>query len=318
MPSTGFAIAAQNLALEAELATVYHALTEANMQAVVLKGFPLLRRLGLPISERPLADNDLLVRRADVRRADALLRALGYTDGSKRNLDTALIVDYQHRMKRVLPNGHAALVEIHWRAFAPRLYDLPNDLEWSHVERMAAGGVQFEVLDRSLTLLHTAAHFVQHGLGEVRILSTLGAAWTKWGKEAGGAAFAMARSNGMLPTLEYALFSAAALGFTASAPAPRSRRARALIRLLPPARLLERRAHPDYLREFLALALISPARAVPIVVQTVVPPLSAAREFADADDAWSLLRCYFGRPVRVTGRWLDYREQLRRARRRAR
>lgn len=309
------AVVAKNLALERELWDAQGCLRKRGIRVAVLKGFPLLRRLGLPLGDRELADNDLLVLAADVRRADQALREMGYVDASRRTLENALKVDFQHRLRRDLPSGRSALLELHWLAFTPRLYRVPAAFEWSHMQTLSIDGNELEAFDPPLTLLHTAAHYVQHGFAELRILVVLGQAWRHWGETHGNQALAIATQLNMLPTLEYCLACAAGLGFAEAVPLPTTPRARLLLRALPPERLVEDRPHPDHLRELLSLLLVAPAKALPVLGHKVLPELTEAREFTGSSDPWQLFWCYLDRPRRVARHWSEYRRQLAAARR---
>lgn len=314
MPHLRAGVVAKNLALERELWDAQACLREHGIRVAVLKGFPLLRRLGLPLGDRELADNDLLVHATDVRRADSALREMGYVDASRRTLNNALRVDFQHRLRRDLASGRSALLELHWHAFTPKLYSVPDGFEWSHVEMLTIGGHELEAFTPPLTLLHTAAHYVQHGLAELRILRLLGVAWNRWGARHGQQAVAVAAELGMLPTLEYCLSAAAALGFASAAPPVTTARAGLLLHALPPQRLVEDRPSPDHIRALLSLLLISPSKSLPALGHRVLPELTEAKEFTGSSDPLELLWCYVDRPRRVVRKLFEYRQQLARIR----
>jgi len=307
-------IVAHNLVLEEELRTACSTLRSAGIPVVVQKGFPLLRRLGLPLHDRRMLDNDILVRRRDVAAAAQVLRELGYRDRTQRSLAASLDLAYQHSLVRVARGHQRVVLALHWQSFAPWLYDVAPELEWRHVERVSLGEQEFDVFDRPLTLLHTACHFIQHGFGELRILRTLGAAWSQWRADSGEDTFALARETGTLPTLEYSLLAASTHGFTEYAREPRSVRARALLKLLPPARLLEPRPARDDEWDLLSVVLVSPGRAGKRLLGKVVPPPAKVTETVGSDDLWRMARYYALRPASIVRGWLKQREELARLR----
>ena len=303
----GSATLAKNLLLEQEQMDLVQAFESAGVPVIVLKGMPLIRRLGLSPAERPLADNDFLVRERDLNMAYRVLTGRGYTSPGGRPLEADVGVG-QHALVRRHKAGAPLVAEIHWRAFAPLLFDVPEDLVWSHTEWQRVGDTQLRVLDRELTLLHTAAHFVQHAFGEPRILRTLGRAWTLWRDAVDLPKLeALARETGTLAAVDFALAAAAALGYTESAPRFGSLQARVLRRVLPPERLLEPRPYPDYTRMGLIAVLIAPGRAARSLFMATFPPPVRMRAIYGELTTFELLASYASRPFRPVLRKLGVR-----------
>jgi hypothetical protein len=268
------AIVASNLVLEAELVRLVSLLKQAAIPCIVLKGVPLARRLHDCIDQRAIGDNDLLVRAVDARRACHLLERDGYRGLPFLELERRLRTTNQHLLYR--RDGQVTrLVEIHWNAFSRRLFRVPEHVQWAHTAPFSLRGALVEVFDPALTLSHLAAHFAQHGFAELRILRDLARAWDLWCEPEGSHALSLADSIGLRPALEFALQSAAMLGWLrrSAPPAVSSRRARALLRLLPKERLRDEPAlQTTYTRRLLAL-LVGHPRAIPrSTLRNLFPP----------------------------------------------
>jgi hypothetical protein len=263
-----------NLLLEAELLRVVGRLERAGVPCVVLKGLPLARRLRRGIGGRVIGDNDLLVRTEDARRACALLERDGYRPLPFLDLERRLRHTNQFLLHKER-NGVRLIVEVHWNAFSVALFNVPEHVQWAHTERFLLRGSALTVFDPPLTLIHLAAHFAQHGFADLRILRELVGAWNAWAPEHERAAFALAASIGLRPALEYALRIAADSGWLGgAAPARISRRARALLWVLPAERLSDRpELETSYVRQLLPL-LLADASAIPRSLRNkLFPPL---------------------------------------------
>lgn len=309
------AITAHNLALETELLRIHAAFVQAGIQTVVLKGLPLMRRIGEELSERRLADNDLLVRREEVARAEALLGELGYMPTVGRTLQVSLRTGAgQHLMVREVA-GHRVCLELHWEAFHPPFTGVDCELVWSHTERQTYQGQDLIVFDRPLTLVHTAAHYVWHAMGQPRLLRTFGRAWTAFsGRLDFNELREIGSRTGTLDALDYTLRAAEALGLAEGVPDFGSRRARVLARLLPAERLFEGRPAPDYDRIFLSLLLVSSHRAGRHAARMLLPTAAQVGVVAGNAAPGRIALHYLGRPARTMGRWISYRLSQRRRR----
>src|SRR5260221_310233 len=205
-------IVVRNLLLEEELSRILDAFERASIDLVVLKGIPLALRLFGAIDARAMVDNDLLVRRRDAARALGVLQGLGYASVDCRTLESQLDVDYQFRMVRPLPGGtvHA---ELHWNAFLPDLYDVPEADLWIATEIFELGARRLKVFDRLMTVVHLAAHFAQSDLAIQSILNDLARAWNLW--YADGACepvLELARRAGLIHVPGFSLSAAGDLG----------------------------------------------------------------------------------------------------------
>jgi len=295
---------AHNLVLQAELSKLVAALEERGIEVVVLKGIPLALRVFGSIAARSMVDNDLLVRRDDAIRAVEILSAAGYRSIDSREIESQLSLDYQFRLVRPLPGAGSLCAELHWNAFSPMLYPVPEAVLWNHLETFPSNGATFRVFDRPLTLVHLAAHFAQSDFAVLQILRDVAGAWNLWYRGSDGEpAVALAREIGLADVLDFALLSAADLGLLESAPpAIGSRRARRLRRLLPAERLCVPRPTPDYARWFLGLLLVDPSRVPKWFLSALFPPVENLAAIEGVPLSPALRWRYLLRPFRALGR----------------
>lgn len=313
--STTAKIVAGNLALEAELARIVQAFERENVECVVLKGTPLMRRLGEPLASRIVADNDLLVREGKTTAAERVLVGLGYSAAGARKLAVSMASGGgQHAASRVV-GGVRFAVDLHWNAFHPPFRRVPTGLVWERTERGTLGHVPIRVLDRPMTLLHTAAHFVWHAMGQPRLLRTLGAAWDLWRDNLDiDDLLRLAVLTGTLPAFEFSLNAAQQLGYARTALPRTSVRASLALRLLPPQDLILSRPVPDYERIALSLLLVSTDRAAEHVLRFAVPTPGQASVLANSSAPGRIAHTYLRRPLHALQRWTDYRKALSRRR----
>jgi hypothetical protein len=280
-------------------------LAEAGIPCVVLKGTPLARRLHQGIDGRVVGDNDVLVRAEDARDACARLEREGYRPLPFLDLERRLRHTNQFLLSK-RRDGVNLVVEVHWNAFARTLFRVPEQVQWAHTQKFVLHGRTFDVFDPALTLNHLAAHFVQHGFSELRILRELASAWNLWGREHGTLAFSLADTIGLRPALDYALNAAALLGLLShELPPGISPRARVLLRLLPAGRLANEPAlESEYARVLVPLVLAD-ARTVPrSLAQTVFPPLDELASTYGKPIGTALYLRYISYWMRPIGRML--------------
>ncbi len=302
---------AYNLGLEHELHRLLGLFERSGVPTVVLKGFPLARRLGLPLHARRMSDNDLLVRGADVRAAVDALRAAGYVECRTYPLELCLRTNFQYPMGRRSAVG-SYFVDLHWHALSPTHFRLSEEAVWENTETISSRGTPVRVLNPKYTLLHSAGHFVQSTLNEERILVALGAAWSRWREEVAlPTLLAEASAAGMRASLEYSLNAAAALGFTTGPPPLTEPRARLLEHILPAQRLAEPRSRPDYERRALSWLLLDAGKAVTQIQTALLPPLEEVKAYLPERGARAVLFEYFARPARVLRRWSAQRRRNR-------
>ncbi len=290
---------ARNLALAAELRVIARAFAEAGIDLVVLKGIPFARRLGRPLPRRALADNDLLVRRADALTAYHLMRELGYTLGQPQVALEDRIRETHESLLVCTRHGYRVQADLHWGLVPDFLREPPEHLIWQGTEIVDIQGVPVRVLARSTTLIHLALHFAQHGFALAHAVEDLALAWNAWG-----------------PTIEIDTLLRAADTFHALAALDYSLRvaqSRLLITVAPPhigskrAGLLHRRSAEgrrpvdplhDYIGLVIAATFGTPRRAVKTVFRAAVPTKQTMLIANDSPTGPKIVVHYLGRPFR--------------------
>lgn len=151
--------AARNLLFQSEEQRLLHALHQAGVEAIALKGTSLARILGDPAA-RPVTDIDLGVRAADVARAAAVLRDAGYS----LSLPAALLAhrrflagtdEHTSEVKCTRDWGGSQLaVELHWKWLPLAESDV-----WGAMQTYQPSGV------RTLGLEHYFLFLCAHAAG---------------------------------------------------------------------------------------------------------------------------------------------------------
>lgn len=144
----------ENLRLLTRLATVLRQCQVHGIAVIVLKGAHLATSVYPDSSLRSMGDADLLVRRADLERANALLRAGGWRDAVPHGPPAA---PGGHQLPALALGG--AHLELHW---AIEDDDSPFAIDadglWHRTMRMDLGGAMARVLSPEDLLLHLALH----------------------------------------------------------------------------------------------------------------------------------------------------------------
>lgn len=261
LAATDAAVVAHNLLMRVELTRITRALNESGVPCTVLKGVPLLARLGVGFGAHKLVDNDLWVRRRDVGAAAAVLVELGHVAMPGRQLQADLERNFEHPMIRAASSQGSVTCELHWHIAPPWAFDFPESLVWARSIDLSLDGEPVRVLDPTLSLLHLAAHFVMHELSEPRTLYVLAAAWSTWHDQLDLAELRrLADETGTRAALDYGLSAAHALALAPAAPFDPGPRARIALRLLSATRLTRRPPAPSpeqYQRAALALSLVA-------------------------------------------------------------
>lgn len=113
------AAVSREIFLQAELQAVFAALDAAGIPVLVTKGTALAYACYAEPWLRPRADTDLLVRRADVEAAAAVLEARGYSRSVA--ISTGEHVSHQAAFERRDPNGVRHVLDLHWRIANPQV-----------------------------------------------------------------------------------------------------------------------------------------------------------------------------------------------------
>lgn len=326
-------VLAHNLLLRGELVRIARTLHGAGIDFVVLKGVVLLQRVYGRLDARPVSDNDLLFRSADLERALTALGGLGYEPKIQADLGDALAADAKYVLER-RQHGRDLWVDVHTNPLVPTIHRADEDSFWESTELFSIDDVPLRVFSPELTLLHLVAHAEQHRFCEPRILRDIVAAWNTWtapdtrdgegvdrsdgdrGNDTArrldeGRLLGLAARLGLWHALDFVLTSAATLGqLNAPPPFMGSPRARRLARLLPPARLLDaapRNGVEAYKRSAAALLLREPDRVLAQLQKDLLPPLSKLAVIYDHPPSPVLYLHYATRPFRPLARSLGWR-----------
>lgn len=289
-------VLANNLMIQAELGAVARILRAAGIEFVVLKGVPLAEGLHGNLAVRPLCDNDILVRRSDVRRAcDALLEG-GFSTPLPWTLETALKTNHEYSLWRDTPSGRS-VVDLHWCVFPPDLYPCAEELIWQHTVPFSTDGVDALAADAELTLVSLAVQATMHLFAEKVRFEELALAWQVADGETRRRTLTLADATGTRKTLAFCLAICQELDFAcdggdaSNAPTwlqPLAARIGAA---------LARDAEPPSraLAYALPLALVPAPRALRWFATEVFPPSEQLRVAASDQEAPSGAGRYLGR-----------------------
>ncbi len=291
----------RNLVLKGELLQIVRCLSEAGVACVVLKGVPLTLELYGNLSLRGMRDNDVLVRRAHVRRACQALQELGFESEPVPTLESSLAATFQHSLWREHPGGLRSECEIHWRPFPPSLFELSEDRVFENTRVQSVDGHELRVLGKELSLIHLAGHFVQHMLGEPRIVEDVGRAWQHWHATLDEARLQrLAHQLQARHVLDFVLRAAHRAGYC-EIPLPdwlHSARASFVLELLPIERLLQPTQEYHYGRALLSWSLLPAPRIMQNALHEVLPSPARMRYIHPHDGRARLLLRYLERPLR--------------------
>jgi hypothetical protein len=143
----------ENQRLHHQAAPLLHALEQAGIAAVVLKGLALVARFYRDPGLRPMSDVDVLVHPSDVDRASEVATSLGWYP--RYRLTPAF-----RRVKHAGPFDHADLVacDLHWRIFEEAGAIEVDDECRASAEPVVFQGTRFRVLSPTDQLLHVCGH----------------------------------------------------------------------------------------------------------------------------------------------------------------
>ncbi|MBX3023299.1 nucleotidyltransferase family protein [bacterium] len=174
------------------LAMLATAFGEAAVPYFVIKGSVLAHEVYGAPERRRFSDIDVVVRAADVPRAEAALERLGYRLGVwliARGELSAAERAVAERLTRRFADRHLAAhdwaapprrgllgVDLHWRIAPDRLPADENAL-WEHVRALSLDGTTVPTLSPPAALLHLAAHATRHYLANFRLLHLCDLAW---------------------------------------------------------------------------------------------------------------------------------------------
>jgi hypothetical protein len=160
---------AQNQLMFQELEKILEALKEADIPVIVLKGAALATTVYPEIGLRPMGDLDLLIRRADIKRANNLINEINYLE-VKTELTHGIndIFDHHYHLRGGPKNKYA--LELHWSLIAgdqdwrtpPIDWFWDSSLNWQDQENV-------HTLSPEGSILFSSAHLMlQHGKAQIR------------------------------------------------------------------------------------------------------------------------------------------------------
>lgn len=295
---------AHNLLLRSELEQVGHLFAREQIEWLVLKGLPLAQRVYGSLADRFCVDNDILVRRRDVERAAAALEKLGYQAASGRTLADDLASTFQHPMRRQAQSKLTVRLELHWNAFPPHLFAVPESVLWAHVEDCSLDSTRVRAFDPELCLVHLASHFVQHRCAEPRVLRDFGLALSCWRNSIDRTQLeSLCIETGTRAAVAFAMRAAWKLDLTQVIPLFADPRANAILDLLGPSALTEV-GSPGYTRMALSVLLTAPQRWIPALAYELFPPLPLLARATGRTKNSSLYLNYAPRLARALGKGL--------------
>jgi hypothetical protein len=144
-----------------DLLRLLGALRQEGIPCLLIKGAQLAYTHYAQPWLRPRFDTDLLISPADRERADAVLRAIGYT---ATNQVSGTLVAHQYQYQRRNQYGLADVIDLHWKVTNPHVFAdaLPFDELWaaagpiSQLDEHARGPSNVHAL--MLACVHRVAH----------------------------------------------------------------------------------------------------------------------------------------------------------------
>jgi putative nucleotidyltransferase-like protein len=152
--------------IELQLAEILRVFAEQQLDILILKGPPLVRRLYSDPALRPIGDLDLLARPGDLQRVCSALISLGYRalPGYGGPRDFHALRGYTLIYRR----GDEPLVELHWRPVSLASYQrsfLP-DVLWRRSLPTRIGGENAHLLDPEDELRYLCVHYAAEHRGK--------------------------------------------------------------------------------------------------------------------------------------------------------
>ncbi len=149
-------ITARNLALAGELRMLLRAFRDHGIPCLPLRGLALAERLYGTVPPRPMGDIDLLVRKEDLHRVQALFRSLGFNEMDRRS---GFAGAFSYTLKFFVERSFMVIVEPHWTIAYPPFADrLDMEAVWSRCVPARVVGEETLSLGREDLLVHLCLH----------------------------------------------------------------------------------------------------------------------------------------------------------------
>jgi hypothetical protein len=152
------------------------------VDAVVLKGPALARRLYVEGEARGYSDIDLLVPRAELASAQEALGKLGYIWAHEvLGIDDVAGIEHSQVWARAGEGGDPLLIDLHWRLDR---CEAPDDLLWEALttrrDAIELQGQEVAILSDDGLALHVAIHAAQHGPDDAKAMGDLVRGIERW------------------------------------------------------------------------------------------------------------------------------------------
>jgi hypothetical protein len=159
-----YANAVRNDLLYRELHGTLHALQDAGITPIILKGAVLAETVYADRALRPMSDIDILVRPEAIDRAAAILADLGYTRHAHVKGDTWEKAQHYHViLTKPSPAFHAWHLELHWHLDRPgRPFAIDLDGLWARARPATIAKTNALVFSPEDLLLHVCLHTCKH------------------------------------------------------------------------------------------------------------------------------------------------------------
>jgi hypothetical protein len=149
-------LTARNLALAGELSKLLRTFRDQRIPCLPLRGLALAERLYGSVPPRPMGDIDLLVRKEDLQRVQALFEALGFSEMDRR---PGFASAFSYTLKFFVERSFMVIVEPHWSIAYPPFTDrLDMEVVWSRCVPARVVGEQTLSLGREDLLVHLCLH----------------------------------------------------------------------------------------------------------------------------------------------------------------
>lgn len=154
-------VAARNLVLAEELASLLRRFQEHRLPCIPLRGPALAEQLYGDATARAMGDLDLLVRRDRLSDVEHILTAAGYREIDRR---PGFARTFSYTLEFVKERNGSINVEPHWTiAYPPSVDRMDMDAVWVRAVPGTVVGVNTQVLSRTDLLLHLCFHLIHKG-----------------------------------------------------------------------------------------------------------------------------------------------------------
>jgi len=181
--------------LVAELSRLRSIFEARSIPFILLKGPFIALRFFEGIHKRAYGDLDILVARADLSRAQQVLREAGYSRRSRVLLGDLLTTQFTHGYDYIRPG---IPIDLHWSLGAHISYRIEEESLWKTRQNFSIDGQQYDVLSDEYVLLNLLLSFFEdldRGAGRIRSVADIYTVLRKLHKRIDWPAFFARRSR---------------------------------------------------------------------------------------------------------------------------